>query len=225
MRNYFENSLEYVKTDKENTGTFRNGRIDMNCRFQHVIQRTYRRLNLLSCETGWYYHSMIESKCVEYDVLLLCQVVMPNHTHEIYYTEDVRNISRLRAMACRQASALMRKDRAMRNARPIERLFEPRPGYVAIRNTKQLLIAMKYLRDNDRYLRESGEKVPFSCFDYWEKKHYKPYPVEAMSKLFGLSMEELTAMLNRDRKDVMELSDRYMTEEIIRRDKELFFNS
>lgn len=224
MPDIFENYISVLKKEKEEIGTFRNGKIDFNCRFQHVIQRAYRRRNLLSGEVGWQYHTVIESKFPEYEVLLLCQVVMPNHVHEIYYAPDVRNISKFRAAACRQATVIMKHYRASKNQSPVERLFDPDPGYVAIKNTRQLLITMKYLRDNDKYLRETGEKVPFSCFEYWEKQYYKPYPADLMSELFGFPFSKLCGYMNMEMKDVVRVADTYLSDRIVERDKKVFFS-
>ena len=96
--NGFEKIIESQSIKLENVGTFKKGNIDFNCRFFHVIQRTYRRYQLFNNDIAWYYHSFIESECPKYRVVPICQVIMPTHVHEIYYADDVRNISKMRAV-------------------------------------------------------------------------------------------------------------------------------
>ena len=222
MNDFFQTSLDSSLSTFENVGTFRNNRIDRTCKFQHVIQRAYRRENLLVGDVPWYYRSLIESNCPAYRVLPICQVIMPNHVHEIYYTDNIDNISELRRIACCHSTVMMRKYRKKQNYSDIEHLFEPDPGYVAIKDSKQLLTTLKYIRDNDLFLKEKGDKAPYSCFEYWEKGYFKPYAVDSVSKLFDLTPEKLTELLSMSKDKVLEFADKYFTEEIQNRDRTIF---
>jgi len=218
----FETSLQALKSAGENVGTSKNNTVEKNYRFYHVIQRAFRRLNILGGNTAWYYHTLIEANAAKYDVLVICQMIMPNHIHEIFYTNDISNISKLKAIAGRQTSVQMNRTRAADNKRLINHLFDSRPGFVPIDGRQQLLVTMKYVRDNDAFLREKGDRAPYSCFDYWEKGEFKKYGVSAVSKLYGLTPVELMNLLNKDKEEVLRFASTFNTKEIIEADRKLF---
>jgi len=218
----FETSLQALKTAGKNVGTSKNNTVDKNYRFYHVVQRAFRRLNILGGNTAWYYHTQIEAKAAEYDVLIICQMIMPNHIHEIFYTNDISNISKLKAVAGRQTSAQMNRSRAADNKRPIDHLFDSRPGFVPIEDRRHLLVTMKYIRDNDAFIREKGDKAPYSCFDYWEKGEFKNFGVSAVSNLYGLTPSELMNLLNMDKEEVLRFASSFNSKEILRADRKIF---
>ena len=222
MYNSFDYTLEMMRLSSQNVGSFRDADIDNNCRFFHVVQRAFRRYKLLVGNTAWQYHTLIESKSPEYGVLPICQVIMPTHVHEIFYTEDIRNISSLKAMAGRQASRTMNRFREESNKKRLVRLFDTRPGYIAINDRIQLLITMKYIRDNDINMREEDDKASYSCFDYWAKGDFKSYGVSNVAKLFNLTPAGLTELLNKDRSYVIRFAESFNNKTIEVEDKVLF---
>lgn len=229
--NGFSDSLkEFISTQEEkneNVGTFKNGKINHEYCFQHVIQQTYNRKKLFYTSSAAFYENKIKSLCAEYGVVLICQVVMPTHIHEIYYVEDIRQLSRMRAVACRSTSAYIKKEFKEKGYEVPSVVFEKRPGYVAIRNRRQLLITMKYIRDNDLYLQKMTEngkpcKAPYSCFEHWRHGHVKFFFTEGLSSLFGLSLQELIDLLDSDMSKVMEFADRFKSKEYLKQDEQIF---
>lgn len=218
----FNKELQSLKAAGKNVGNSKNNTVEKNYRFYHVIQRAFRRLNILGGNTAWHYHTITESKSAEYDVLVICQMIMPNHIHEIFFTNDVANISKLKAVAGRQVSTQMNRNRIADNKRPIDHLFDSRPGFVPIENRQQLLITMKYIRDNDDFIRDKGDRAPYSCFDYWEKGDFKNYGIETVASLYGLSSHELMNWLNKDRTEVLRFASSFNTKDIIKEDRKLF---
>jgi len=224
--NPFEKSLEAQETKLENVGTFRNKNIDFNCLFFHVIQRAYRRWNILNSDTAWYYHTLIESECSKYKVLPICQVIMPNHVHEIFYSKDVRNITNLRRVVCSQTTLFMNRNRINDGKKPLDHLFERGPRYVAITGRNHLLMTMKYIADNDLYLKQEGRTAPYSCFTYWDRQKYKPFAVESVANLFRINPEKLTHLLSEDSTKVREFAESFCSNpETVLEDRELFFKS
>jgi len=220
--NGFEKIIESQSIKLENVGTFKKGNIDFNCRFFHVIQRTYRRYQLFNNDIAWYYHSFIESECPKYGVVPICQVIMPTHVHEIYYADDVRNISKMRAVACGQTTLYVKRKRKAEKQTSVVRLFDRCPRYVPVVDREQLLITMKYLYDNDSYLKKEGRIVPYSCFYYWEKQRYKPFAVETVSDLFGIKPENLMDLMKGDKDSVIRFASLFSSEKIREDDRRLF---
>ena len=223
--NVFEKIVELQYVKLENVGTFKKGNIDFNCRFFHVIQRTYRRYQLFNSDIAWYYHSFIESECPKYRVVPICQVIMPTHVHEIYYADDVRDISKMRAVACGQTTLYMKRKRTSEKQTSVVRLFDRCPRYVPVTDRAQLLITMKYLYDNDSYLKKEGRIVPYSCFYYWEKHKYKPFAVETVSDLFGIRPENLVELMKKDKEDVSRFASLFGSEKYKKEDGHIFLKS
>ena len=199
--------IEQRKDNLSAVGNFRKGNVDKSWRFYHVTQQTLRNRNLLLGDVGWYYHKEICNRWPSYNVLLICQVVMPNHIHEIYYTEDVFNIVKLRQISARTTSTFMKKVQRQKNYDKIaEKLFERSPGYAPIKDSCQFLIALKYIKDNDLYLRETGSKAPYSCFDDWDKNNFKEFAVDGLESIFEMSIEKLNGILNLDRSKVNDIA-------------------
>ena len=205
---HMSNQIEQKKKEVDSVCNFKKGNVDTSWRFYHVVQQTFRNRNYLLGDVGWYYHKDICNRWPSFKVLLICQVVMPNHIHEIYYTEDIRNISRLRQVAARTTSAFMKKVHKQRNYDRIgEQLFERNPGYVPIKDSRQFLTVLKYIKDNDRYLRETGSKAPYSCFDDWDRKNYKEFATEGLETIFEMSIGKLNEILNLEKSRVLEIAD------------------
>ncbi len=209
--------LEINNERAENTdkiSTFKKGNIDFSCYFQHVIQRAYLDKELLVGDIAWYYHDQIVGHFKTYGVLPICQVVMPSHIHELYYCNNVTDISRLRSVACRNATVFAKKIQKENGYRKIiPRLFEPQPGYVAVKDSRQLLTVLKYIRDNDQYLKEQGRKAPSSSFEKWENGNFfKPFALEGLEPILGMSLDELKQLIQKDKADVLAVAKTLKTE-------------
>lgn len=205
---------------EEEVATFKKGNINFSCYFQHVIQRAYLDKELLVGDVAWYYHDQIVGNFKKYGVLPICQVIMPSHIHELYYCNNVVDISRLRSVACRNATVFAKKMQKENNYKKIiPHLFEPNPGYVAIKDSRQLMVLLKYIRDNDLYLKEIGKKAPYSSFDKWENSNfYKPFALEGLEHILGMRLEEIKQLIQKDRADVLAVSKTLNT------DKKMFIH-
>ena len=222
MSDLFRDTLESMKLTSEKVGLSNRGNVDRSWRFYHVVQRAYRRYHILTGNTAWHYHSLTESSCSRYGVLIICQVIMPNHIHEILYTDDVRNISRLKGMAGNKVSISMNKARVENKKKPLEHLFDSRPGFVPIKSRVQLLITMKYIWDNDLEMRKQGDKASYSSFESWNNTSSKNTGADIAASLFGLKLSELYELLSKDKSDVIRFADKMKTESIMIEDKALF---
>ena len=219
-RRFTENNLGTM----ENVGTFTNGKINPNCRFMHVIQRTENSRLILPQHANKYI-STIASCCSKYGVVPICSIVMPTHTHDIMYSDNIINISNLRTVACRVTSRLYRKDCISRGFSVPDHLMERHPRYVAIENRAQLLNTMKYVKDNDQYLRDEGSRSPYSCFEKWEKKYFKPFCLEIPESLFEMSRSDLVNLLKKPKEEVRKYSERFLTDKYFEEDRVIFFKS
>lgn len=188
--------------------TFRKGNIDFSCCFQHVIQRTYLDKELLIGDIAWYYHDQIVGRCQNYGVLPICQVVMPSHIHELYFCRNVVDISRMRSIACRNTTVFAKKQQRENGFKKvITRLFEREPGFVPIKDACQILTVLKYIRDNDLYLKAVGKKAPYSSFERWETKdYYKPFALDGLEPILGISVNELKQLLLQDKEKVYKVA-------------------
>ena len=222
MSNLFKSTLESMKLTSEKVGLSNNKSVDPNWKFYHVVQRAYRRYHILTGNTAWLYHSLTESSSGRYGVLIICQMIMSNHIHEILYTEDIKNISKLKAMAGSRVSVFVNKSRVENNKKPLEHLFDARPGFVPIKNRIQLLITLKYIWDNDLELRKQGEKASFSSFEGWNNSSSKNTGAEIAASLFDLKLSELYELLGKDKSEVLRFADTMKTKEIAAEDYTLF---
>ena len=222
MSNPFNETLEAMKLTAEKVGLSTRGTVDSNWKFYHVIQRAYRRYHILTGNTAWYYHSLTESYSVKYGVLIICQMIMSNHIHEILYAEDVKNISKLKSMAGNKVSIFMNKNRIDNNKKAFDHLFESRPGYVPIKSRVQLLITLKYIWDNDLELRMQGEKASFSSFENWKDGNAKENSANNVAALYGLNLADLYKLLCKEKKEVLAFAEQFKTREYVEMDRKLF---
>jgi len=222
MINPFSDKLESIKLSNEKVGISSQGNVDANWKFYHVVQRAYRRYHIFNGSTAWYYHSLTESKCSKYGVLIICQMIMSNHIHEILYAEDLKSISRLKAMAGNRTYAFMDKNRLASNKKSLEHLFDSRPGYVPIRNRVQMLVTLKYIWDNDLELRKIGEKASYSSFENWKDGNTKDLGANEVATLYGLKLSELYELLGREKKAVLAFAEQFRTKEYAEIDRKLF---
>jgi len=222
MTNPFNDKLEVMKLSNEKVGVSTQRNVDSNWKFYHVVQRAYRRYHIFNGNAAWYYHSLTESKCAKYGVLIICQVIMSNHIHEILYAEDLKNISRLKAMAGNRTSTFVNRNRFENNKKPFDHLFDSRPGFVPIRNRVQLLVTLKYIMDNDLELRKIGEKASYSSFDNWKDGNAKELGANEVAALYGLKLSELYELLGKEKKAVLTFAEQFKSKEYAEMDRKLF---
>ncbi len=216
--------LEFNLGTTENVGTFKIGNVKTNCRFMHVIQRTTNNRVLLPHHASKYINS-ISSGCGRFEVVPICSVVMPTHTHDIMYSDNIMNISKLRSVACRVISQSYRSDNRIKGFSVPDHLMERHPRYVAIENRCQLLVSMKYIKDNDLYMREAGNRSPYSCFDKWEKNYFKPFCLEIPESLFEVSRDDLVELLQKPKSEVIKFAEKFKTGKYPEEDRVIFFKS
>ena len=85
-----------------------------------------------------------------------------------------------------------------------------------------MLITMKYVYDNDSYLKKEGRMVPYSCFYYWEKQKYKPFAVDTVSDLYGIKPENLVDLMRQDKDNVIRFASLFSSEKFKEEDKHVF---
>ena len=102
------------------------------------------------------------------------------------------------------------------------RIMEKFPGYIPIKDRRQLLITLKYIADNDLYMRKDGLKAPYSCFTYWRKNYYKSYCIEVLESLFEMDISKILNVLDSERKDVIRFAENFNRPEYIEKDKAIF---
>lgn len=217
-----ESFLQKNILSSSHVGTFKKGTVDRNWRFYHVIQRTYNSRILLTPSVGTFYHNSLQRQCIENKVVLLCNLAMPTHTHELFFTEDVEWISEARRVAHRSLSAAIRNDLKSKGYSIPKRVFDLNPGYVAIQNRIQLFIILKYIWDNDRSLIKDNQRPAYSCFYQWEKENYKSQCVEIFEILFNTDIKSIISIFNKGSKAVMEFTERFKQEKYVEDDKIVF---
>lgn len=217
-----ETFLRQNQMSQEKVGTFKNGKIEKDFKFYHVVQQTYNNRNLLTSSVATYYHKILSRQCLENNVIMICSVVMPTHTHEILYADDIDSISKARGVACRSATFAAKRELKEKGYSVPDRIVEKYPGYIPIKDRCQLLITLKYIADNDAYMRNDGLKAPYSCFSYWKKGYYKSYCVEVLESLFETDMKALISLLESDRKDVIRFADQFNNPEYAIKDEKIF---
>ena len=132
------------------------------------------RSSLFSSDSARHRDSLLKSTCLRMGIEPIINVVMPNHTHDVFLTDDVTKISDLYKCINRGTAVFIKNEKLKKFNQSIQRVFNPSLGFVVIKNRRQFFELIKYLYDNPSYLKESGEFVPYSCFDLWEKRYFKP---------------------------------------------------
>jgi len=222
IKNITDTFLRSNQLSQENMGTFKNGTVEHGFRFYHVIQQTYNNRRLLSPSVATYYHNILARQCTANNVIMLCSVVMPTHTHEILYTDDVDSISKARAVACRSVTCVAKKEMKEKGYAVPLRILERFPGYIPIKDRRQLLVTLKYIADNDLYLRKDGLSAPYSCFTFWRKNYFKSYCIEVLESLFEMDITKIMNILDSERKDVIRFAENYNRPEYLEKDKVIF---
>ncbi len=84
---------------------------------------------------------------------------------------------------------------------------------------------MKYVKDNDHYLRDDGSRSPYSCFEKWEKNYFKPFCLEIPESLFEMSRSDLVDLLKKPKEEVRKYSERFLVGKYLEEDRVIFFKS
>lgn len=217
-----ESFLQKKSLSSGNVGSFRTGTVDRNWRFYHVVQRTYNSRNLFTSSIGTFYHNSLEKQCVKNKVVLLCDVAMPTHTHELFFSEDVNWISEARRVAHRGISVVIRNDLKSKGYSVPKRVFDTNPGYVAIHDRIQLFNTLKYIWDNDQSLSKDNQRPAYSCFYQWEKENYKSQCVEIFEVIFDADIKTILKVFKGGSKAIRDFTERFTDEKFVEQDKIIF---
>lgn len=182
--------------EQKNSNSFNaySKKIDKSGNFYHITQQGYNYGSIFSPSTAKYRQHMMIKFCQDNGVLPLCNVIMPNHTHDLFYSEKFENISKILKILNSAVTRYAHNEKASKGQTNHERLFAGAPSYERIKDKAHLFYLFKYFYDNPAYLRNENQFVPFSCFDMWEKGYYKPYSEKAYIVLFDKKLSEITDM-------------------------------
>lgn len=165
--------------------------IDKNGRFYHLVQRASNKENIYDKELAKYRENLLCRISSMYDVTILFSVVLRNHSHDVFMTENWEFISK----AIKQVnSAISKKVREKHPQKYINgrRVFESKPYYRALHDIVDLHVVAKYTYDNVAKVEEKGGYVPYSCFWTMEKGFLsKPYNKLIYPALFDMTEIEL----------------------------------
>lgn len=194
--------LNILNNDSETiVGTSQNGLVEPNGILYHVIQQTDNRTNLFSLEAAKHRDWLIKNACPEYEILPVINVIMPTHTHDVFLTNDVKKISAMLKNVNRGTAVFIRKERELKYKQKTQEVFAKYPGFVAIKNRLQFICLIKYLYDNPAYLKASGDFVPYSCFDAWEKGYFKPYNMQVFNQILNKDIAEILPLCKKMNKE------------------------
>lgn len=190
-----------------NRGTVRNGKLDRSGRFYHVMTHSYMNETLFLGDVAQYRNQLLCRMCAARGVTILFSVIMPNHTHEVFMTDNWKLISDIMKSVNTNVTKYIHKNhKEMQKRKP--RLFEPDILYVAIKDVGSLLYVGKYLYDNPLYLGDSPKVKPLTCFWCFARNYYPAgYDRTIYRKLFGLDAPQLTNLYaTRSKEDISKLA-------------------
>lgn len=126
-------------------------KIDRSGHFYHVTQQGYSFGNTFSLNSAKYRMHMLDELCRRNKVLPLCNIVMPTHTHDIFYSEDFRNIQKtLQTLNTAVSNFITAEKETVRKYK--EPVFSNHPSYEVIKEKEHLFYLFKYLYENPQYL-------------------------------------------------------------------------
>ena len=189
--NLIKERLQQKKSFIDEVGTSKNNMIEKNAYMYHVVQQLDNKRKLFNQESAMHRDILVKNLCVKYNVIPIASVILPTHTHDIFIADDISNISNVLRYANRGTSTFIRNERAQKNMSELKHIFVTCPGYVAIKTRQQLMYLVKYLYDNPAYLKQSGEYIPYSCFDSWEKNYFKPYDIALLEKILEIDITQI----------------------------------
>lgn len=194
--------LIFFQEDDSRCYTARSQLVDKTGNFYHVTQPTYNRNNYFNNTTAKYRDRLLKSLCEKYNVIPLCNVIMPSHTHDLFFCKDFCDIEKLLKSLNTRVAKFIKQERIRDGKNITERIFDTSPAYKRIDNLGYLFFLFKYFYDNPQYLRKNNQFVPYSCFDMWEKGYYKHYQEKLYEKLFSKSLEDICKLCKQlDKKD------------------------
>lgn len=195
---------EVLRGGKSNKGT-----IEKNGRFYHVVQRGRNRENIYDDRSARYRHDLLCSQCLKNGVGVLFSVVMPNHTHDLLYSESWDNISKTLKSTNTQVARFIKKSNP-KKFKIDKRVFDERPVYIAIKNIRHLGIAGKYIYENFAEYERQNKFVPFSCF-FGMRNDYLPVPPyrkDLYEFIYGLDIQNLCSFFEKaSTKDIEKLME------------------
>lgn len=181
--------------------TSKDSQIDKSGNFYHVTQQGYNFSSIMSLNAAKYRQHMMIKLCEDNGVIPLCNVIMPNHTHDLFYAEKFDSIPKVMKILNSLVTRFSIKERDTKGQKSLEKLFMGLPSYERVADKSHLFYLFKYFYDNPAYLKETRQFVPFSCFDMWEKGYYKPYMEKVYILLFNKELSEIIEMCKTLSKD------------------------
>lgn len=145
--------------------------------------------------------------CIEFNVVILFSVTMPNHTHDVFFSDSWENISNvLKSLNSAVSKYVYKKDPKRKEKR--KPIFNSRPNYSIVTTVNYLFFLGRYCLWNVEQLENEGRFVPYSCFWMFEKGHFsEPYKRGIYKDLFGFEPNELLDFYKAHSKsEVFELS-------------------
>ena len=195
-----------LDTDFCSSYTTNSKKLDRTGRFYHVTQQCYSFGNTFSLNSAKYRTHLLHEICRKNKVIVLCSIVMPTHTHDVFYSSEFSNIQHTVQAVNTAVSKYISKERNYSKKEPV---FADLPSYERISDKSHLFYLFKYLYENPQYLKKEGKHVPYSCFDQWEKNYFKPYKTEAYKLLFNKELSEIVQMcMNMSKEEFFKESER-----------------
>lgn len=187
-------SLDNLFAEDRNSFTSKSPLLDKEGHFYHVTQQGYNYNSIFSLDIAKYRTHMMFNLCEKNHVIPLCNVIMPNHTHDLFYCQSFADIAKVMRLLNSLVSKSVKREKSLNNRKHYDPVFMTLPSYERISEKRHLFFLFKYFYDNPKYLKEEGKFVPFTCFDMWEKEYYKPYKEQAFRILFDKSIKQITDM-------------------------------
>lgn len=152
-------------------------------------------------------HTMLCRLCIEFNVVILFSVTMPNHTHDVLLSDSWDNIANVyKCLNSAVSKYVYKKDpKRKEKGKPV---FNSRPTYSIVTTVNYLFFLGRYLLWNVEQLESEGRFVPYSCFWMFEKGHFsEPYKKGIYKELFGFEANELLDLYKtHSKKEVFEMA-------------------
>lgn len=88
LNNYLQNGMSH-----SNAGNSKLGNVDKTGKCYHVTQQTWCKEPVFNKDIATFRHTMLCRLCIEFNVVILFSVTMPNHTHDVFLSDSWENIS------------------------------------------------------------------------------------------------------------------------------------
>ena len=181
--------LNFMSNLPDEVGTSKKHNIETNAIVYHVIQQTNNRYNLFAVSTAKHRDALFKDICAKNGVIVLANVIMPTHTHDLVACSDISRIKKVCCYTNRGTSVFIRKERENKEIFCPDKIFSSGPAYVAVKSRNQLFCLLKYLYDNPLYLEKNKESAPYNCFEKWKQGYTKPYDVALLERILGLNLQ------------------------------------